>query len=136
MWTCPQCQRSFKRRDQAHSCILITKESLFAKRPPALKNLYERVVKEVKQFGAYREETVRPDVIFLKTASTFLGIKIKKDHLEVEFFLDHLEDIPPVFKYLQTSKHRVVHHVAIDNAGDITPQLIRWMQQSYELVAR
>ena len=78
MWTCPTCQRSFKRRDQRHTCTLISKESLFAKRPPELKKLYEKIVKEVKQFGKYREETVRPDVIFFKTKSTFLGIKVKK----------------------------------------------------------
>jgi len=134
MWVCPKCNRRFKRKDQQHSCILITKESLFEKRPPELKKLFERLVKEVKKFSEYREETVRPDVIFFKTKSTFLGIKVKKDHLEVEFFLDHLENIPPVSKYLQTSKHRVVHLVPIDQPENINKQLIGWIKASYELI--
>jgi len=68
---------------------LIDKEDLFKKRPQELKALYKKVFEIVKKFGAFREETVSPDVIFFKTKSTFLAVKVKKDHLEIEFFLDH-----------------------------------------------
>jgi len=134
MWTCPKCKRSFKRKDQQHTCDLISKEQLFAKRPADLKKLYDQIVKVVRKFGEYREETVKPDVIFFKTKSTFLAVKVKKDHLDIEFFLDHLEDQPPVSKFLQTSKHRVAHLVPIDDPEDINQQLIRWMKSSYELI--
>ena len=72
MWTCPKCKRIFKRRDQSHSCILITRESLFIKRPPELKKLYDKIVKAVGRFGEYRQETLRPDVIFFKTKALSL----------------------------------------------------------------
>lgn len=136
MWECPQCGRGFKRRDQNHTCTLITKESLFAKRSPGLKTLFDKIEKIVSGFGDSRQEAVKPDVIFFKTKSTFLGIKIKKDHLVIEYFLDHLENVPPVFKYLQTSKHRVVHLIEIDSFEDITPQLIKWMKMSYALISK
>jgi len=134
MWICPNCGRSFKRAEQNHTCTLIGKESLFEKRQPGLNGLFEKVEKIVKAFGEYREETVLPDVIYFKTKSTFLAIKVKKDHLEVEFFLDHLEDVPPVAKFLQTSKRRVVHIVKVDNEKDVDKQLVRWMRASYELI--
>ena len=134
MWTCPKCKRRFKRKNQQHSCIVISSASLFEKREPALKKLYDKIVKEVKKLGEYREETVKPDVIFFKTKSTFLGIKVKKAHLEIEFFLEKLENVPPVSKYLQTSKNRVVHLVPIDQAGEIDQQLINWIKRSYALV--
>ena len=136
MWTCPKCKRSFKRKNQQHTCTLISQKSLFIKRPAELKNLYQRIVKEVKKFGKYREETVNPDVIFFKTRSTFLAVKVKKDHLDIEFFLDHLEDVPPVSKYLQTSKNRVAHIVPIDREEEINDQLINWMKTSYDLVSK
>ena len=136
MWTCPKCKRLFKRKDQQHSCVLITTESLFDKRPSELKKLYDRISKEVKKFGDCREETVKLDTILFKTKSSFLGIKVKKDHLVIEYFLDHLEDVPPVFKYLQTSRNRVVHYVAISDREDINQQLIRWMKQSYDLISK
>jgi hypothetical protein len=136
MWTCSKCKRSFKRKNQSHSCILITKESLFAKRTPALKKLYDKIAKEVNKFGKHHEETVRPDVIFIKTKSTFLGIKVKKDHLDIEFYLERLENIPPVSKYLQTSKNRVMHLVPVDQPEDINKQLISWMKRSYDLISK
>jgi hypothetical protein len=136
MWACPKCGRTFKRKDQQHTCTLISKESLFAKRPPELKTLYEKIVKQVEKFGNYREETVNPDVIFFKTKSTFLAVKVKKDHLDIEFFLDHLEDTPPVSKYLQTSKYRVAHVVPIDREEEINEQLISWIRNSYLLVSK
>ena len=134
MWTCPNCGRSFKNANQNHSCRLISKDALFVKRSPQLKSLYKKIVEIVQQFGKFREETVPPDVIFFKTRSTFLAVKVKKDHLDIEFFLDHLESAPPVSKYLQTSKHRVAHIVPIDNEKDIDGQLTKWLKDSYNLV--
>ncbi len=134
MWTCPKCGRSFKRRDQFHGCKLISKDSLFEKKPPLVKKLYDKIVKELKKIGEYREEAVPPDMIFFKTRSTFLGIKVKKDQLHVEFYLDHLEDGPPVSKHLQTSKHRGVHLVPIDRLENIDQQLIGWIKHSYRLI--
>jgi predicted transport protein len=136
MWTCPKCGRTFKRKDQQHTCTLISKESLFLKRPPELKRLYEKIAQQITKLGDYREETVNPDVIFFKTKSTFLAIKVKKDHLDIEFFLDHLENVPPVSKYLQTSKHRVAHVVPIDSEEEINDQLIVWIKSSYLLVSK
>ena len=135
MWTCPKCKRVFKRKDQQHTCTLISKEALFSKRPAQLKALYETIVKELRNIGDYREETVNPDVIFFKTQSTFLAIKVKKDHLDVEFFLDHVDKHPAISKYLQTSKHRVAHVVQLDREEDINKQLIGWIKSSYSLVS-
>ena len=135
MWTCPVCKRPFKRKDQQHSCTLVSAASVFEKRSPELKKLYDRIVKEVSKMGTYREETVPPASIYFKTKSTFLGLKVKKDLLEVEFFLDHLEQVQPVSKYLRTSRHRVVHCVPVDRPEDINKQLLNWIKESYHLIS-
>ena len=134
MWTCPKCNRSFRNASQNHSCTLVSKEDLFAKRPAHLKKLYDKIVSAVNKLGAYREETVSPDVIFFKTRSTFLGIKLKKDFLEVEFFLDDHHDDPSIAKWLQRSKHRFAHVVKVDSEKDITRQLTEWIKHSYHLI--
>lgn len=85
MWTCPDCNRKFRNANQNHTCRLVSRDELFSKRPEFLKKLFNKIVGEVSSFGEYREETVLPDVIFFKTRSTFLAVKVKKDHLEVEF---------------------------------------------------
>ena len=134
MWTCPKCKREFRNANQNHSCTLISKDELFAKRPSFLKDLCKKIVVGVEKLGEYREETVLPDVILFKTKTSFLGIKVKKTHLEVEFFLDyHIED-PSIAKWLQTSKHRFAHVVKVDSEEDITTQLTEWIKRSYHVI--
>lgn len=135
MWICPKCNRSFKNTNQIHTCKLVTKASILGKRSQHISDLYETLIQEVKKFGDFREEAVLPDVFFLKTKSTFLMVKAKTKWIDVEFFLEKLEDVPPVKKYLQTSKRRVVHVVSIDSEEDIDEQLIDWLRRSYELIA-
>jgi hypothetical protein len=113
---------------------LIDKERLFSKRPSQLKTVYKKIVSVVKKLGEFREETVPPDTIFFKTISSFLGVKVKSDHLEVEFFLDHLDDSPIVVKHLQTSANRVVHVVKVDGPDDIDEQLANWIRHCYQLI--
>jgi hypothetical protein len=136
MWTCPNCGRKFKNAHQNHSCKLISKDGLFDKRAPELKTIYQKILAIVRKFGEFRVETIPPDTIFFKTISTFLAVKVKKAHLEVEFFLDHYEDDPSVSKFLQTSKHRYVHVVPVDREANIDKQLMAWMKSSYELVLK
>ena len=136
MWTCPECKRSFKRKDQQHSCVLISKEILFSKRPPFLRSFYETIVTEVKKLGPYREETVPPDVIYFKTTSTFLAVKVKAGYLDVEFFLDRHEEDPAVSKWLQTSKNRFAHVVPVDDNVYLSKKLFGWIAESYALIAK
>ncbi len=136
MWACPKCGRTFKNTNQLHGCRLIKKESLFEKRPVILKTIYKKIVAAVKPLGEFREETVSPGIIFFKTSSTFLAVKVKRDHLEVEFFLDHLSDSPLVSKHLQTSAKRFVHVVPVVNPDDIDKQLIGWIKHSYQLILK
>ena len=135
MWTCPNCHRNFRNANQQHSCKLISNDDVFEKKPPELKKLYQQIQKIIKSFGTCKQETL-PDGIFFKTKSTFLAIKVKRDHLDIEFFLDHVEDVPPVSKFLQTSKHRVAHVVPINDPVDISKQLIEWMKASYRLISK
>lgn len=134
MWTCPKCKRSFRNTNQSHSCVPVSKKDFVTGAPVTLKKLYEKIIDEVKQLGSYREEVVTPGVIYFKTKSSFLAVKVKKTCLEVEFFLDHQEDDPSIAKWLQSSKHRFAHTVKIDSEQDITMQLTGWIRQSYHLI--
>ena len=135
MWTCPNCTRKFRNTNQHHTCQLVDVAHIFKNRPPILEKLYEHILDVANTFDDYRIEPIPYDVIRLKTKSTFVSIKRKKDHLEISFYLNKLEDVPPVAKYLQMSKNRVVHVVSIDAMEDIDSQLIDWMRRSYELIS-
>lgn len=135
MWTCPVCKRNFKRKEQPHSCGLIDTASLFVNKPPQLKKLFDLIVKKISGLGEMKQETVKAGVLF-RHHSAFFGIKIKKDHLLLEYFLDRVEDDPPVNKTLNVSAKRIVHYVSVDEPEDVTPQLIAFIKESYGLTVK
>ena len=134
MWLCPKCKRRFRYVNQMHTCKQITPEEAFKQRPRHLFVLYSRLLDTLTKFGEFRVEAIPSGVLFFKTKSTFLAIKVKSSWLDLEFFLDKVEDLPPVKKYLRTSRKRVLHVVSIDQEEDIDAQLLRWLQRSYELI--
>lgn len=71
---------------------------------------------------------------FFEGKSTFLAVKVRKEHLDLEFSLDHPEGKRPVSRWMQTSKHRVVHVVPIAETVNTDAQLKQWMKQSFELI--
>jgi hypothetical protein len=136
MWTCPVCKRVFKRTDQPHSCKLVSSTDIFKKRPPVFQQLYAVLINSLQKLGDYREEAIPPDTIFFKSGSSFLGLKLKKNYMEVEFFLDHREEDPSISKFLQTSKNRYVHVVPVSQEEDLTPAVLGWIHESYFLISK
>lgn len=134
MWFCPSCNRKFKNEFQNHSCVLLTESNLFNNRPVALKNLYTNVLQEVRKFAQFRIEMVPPDVAFLKTESTFMAIKVKKKWLDIQFFLDYLEDHELIKKFTKTSNRRYTYIVSIDDFDQFDDQLLHWCKSSFELI--
>jgi hypothetical protein len=135
MWTCPECGKPFKARNDRHSCKIVPVKKHFENRDPAFEEIFEKLIRHISTFGNYYINSL-PYCILLKRESTFLAIKIKKDHLLLEFFLEAEENIFPVFKILRTSKNRVVHFVAIENAAELKQQVLDWIKRSYELVGK
>ena len=133
MWTCPVCKRQFKNKNQVHGCHQINLEDLLSKRSVSINQLYNCLHQRF-EFSDFRREVVPPDVIFYKSISTFLAIKLKTKWIDVEFFLDYYLDHPQIKKWLQTSKRRFVYVISIDNEGDITDELLDWIMYSYNLI--
>ena len=136
MWTCPVCNRVFKRRDQPHSCKLASRADLFDKRPAIFRQLYSKIINSLQSLGTYHEEAIPPDTIYFKSGSTFLALKLKKNYMEVEFFLDHREEAPSISKFLQTSKNRYAHIVPINQEEDLTTAVLAWIRESYILISK
>lgn len=134
MWSCPKCNRNFKNTNQVHGCHQLTIEYITIKRSEQINNLYYDLHSKLN-FKDFRREVVPPDVIFYKTKSTFLVVKLKTKWIDVEFFLDYYMDQPIVKKYLQTSKKRFVYVISIDDPDDINCELLEWINYSYQLIS-
>jgi hypothetical protein len=134
MWTCPACQRSFKNTGQKHRCESTTTEAQLESQSEAVIKIYKKLLTIVKKIGPYTESPIK-DYIMLKNSSTFITIKPRKKYLDISFFLDQKSEEFPIFKSLQTSKHRVLHAARLESPDDVTSFVQMCIEKSYQLTS-
>lgn len=132
VWVCPNCRRTFKNKNQWHSCVQVKDEAIFQNKNSQLKKIYDTLKKEVLKFGKVSISPVKSVVLF-KTRSTFLAVKPRKESIEMEFILERALNEFPVHKTFQYTKKKVVHFVLLDDVNQIDSQILNWLKESYQL---
>ncbi len=133
-WTCPDCGRQFKHRNQSHSCLRVNPDDHFVGKDPKVKETYDKLLSEVQKFGDVNVSPVRVGVM-LKKGSTFLALKPKKTCLDIEFILDEEITEFPVYKTFKYTAGRWAHFVRLENPHDVTKKLLVWLRRSYDLIS-
>ena len=133
MWTCPKCNRTFRTTNQSHSCATIEIDSHFANKPAVIKEIYEKLLLRVNEIVKVNINVVK-SAIFLKTSSTFIEIKPRKEYLLIAFYLDRELKEFPIAGTLQISKNRIVHEIHLQKPDDINRQVISLLKESYKLI--
>ena len=134
-WTCPECGKSFRNRNQWHSCYTLNLEDHLRNKPVVIRNAVYDLLSEIGQFGPLDLNPVK-SVIQVKAGATFLSIKPKKDFIELEFQLSEETDQFPVHRTVRISGKRVLHFLYIQSSEDINDQLLDWLRNSYLLVSQ
>jgi len=132
-WTCPDCGKSFRNRNQWHSCYKLDLADHLRHKPEKIKTLVHDLLTQIETFGPIELNPVK-SVIQVKAGATFLSIKPKSEYVELEFQLDQDIDQFPIHRTVRISRNRVLHFMNIDSGEDINDQLIEWLQDSYYLV--
>jgi len=133
-WTCPQCGRNFKNHNQWHSCEKRDLDHHFATRSPGVKLMVAKLIEAANDFGVVELDTVKTS-IQLKAGPTFLSIRPKKNHLEIDFSLGRRVDSFPIYKSTRISGKRVLHQATVEHADDIDGSLVALLHEAYELVS-
>lgn len=118
---------------QWHSCSLVDVEEHFINKAPIIKAAFEKLMQKVESFGDITVNPVKSS-IQVKTGATFLGVKPKKDSMEIEFFLSYELKDDIVNKILVMSKNRIVHYVTVHTPANINAELISLIRKSYKLI--
>jgi hypothetical protein len=100
---------------------------------PEVRETVEKILAELHDVGDVTIESVKT-VIQVKAGATFLSMKPKKDHVEIEFQLGREIREFPVYRSLRVSRNRVVHLAVIEDPADVDSTLVGWLRESYELI--
>lgn len=132
-WTCPECGKSFRNKNQWHSCYTLNLDDHLLKKSHEIRELVYQLISKLETFGEIELNPVK-SVIQVKAGATFLSIKPKKDYVELEFQLGEEIDEFPIHRTIRISGNRVLHFLCLQTVDDINDQLIRWLKASYLLV--
>ena len=101
---------------------------------PALKGVYERLLKAVGRFGPVLAERGDRSVL-LRSRGGFVGVHPKRDGLDLQIVTDHVIRAARVGKVDRVSASRFHVHVRIASPEDIDTQLLGWLRDAYDLMA-
>ena len=134
-WNCPKCGRQFKHATNYHSCVRVNADKHFINKKPNVRAVYEKILKETKKFGKVNVSPVQTSIM-LKNISTFLGMHLRKDSMDVSFFLPEETNEFPVHKTFRYGKNKIAHTLRIERTSEVDKQLVKWMKISYNLAGK
>ena len=134
-WICPECKAIFKNRNQWHSCVQLRPDRILSKSGQIVKDLYQELDQYLMKLDEVHRITLLSCISY-KCPVTFLSLKPKKNHINLEISLAYKDDVFPISQIVQASKQKWVHFLSIDDHANIDGQLKKWMNDAYNHARR
>src|SRR5210317_1486350 len=96
-WRCPECGKTFRNTNQWHSCYRLDQSAHLINKPEHIIEAYKKLHEAIVGFGDVEINSVKT-AIQIRAGATFLTIKLKSDHIILEFQLNHAINDFPVHK--------------------------------------
>jgi hypothetical protein len=133
-WICPVCNRTFRSKNQSHSCEVTDENHHFVGKPVIIHQIYAKVIDSLNEAGPINISFVK-NAIIISAKSTFLAIKPKAKYVDLEFLLrDEILEFP-IHKTFRVSKNKVAHFIKLETPDDVDPLVKRWLKQAYTVNA-
>jgi hypothetical protein len=130
MWTCPECNRQFKNRNQPHSCGYFSIDKVFEKYPSQIFQFFNQIHDTIVSLHGVNVYPVKNGVMYTVN-STFLTLKPHSNYLAVEFLSSEKHYEFPVEKCVRISKTKFANILRVDSYEAIDEQLINWLNEAY-----
>ncbi|HEY8543909.1 MAG TPA: DUF5655 domain-containing protein [Acidimicrobiales bacterium] len=129
-WTCPDCDRRFRRR-QRHECSpAMTVEEYFATGPPHERPVFDAVMAHVDTLPDVHVEPLSVG-IYLKRAQTFAVLTPKTRWVALGFSLPRVETGVRIARKVEPAGPRWWHTVNLRGPGDVDDQVRDWLTEAY-----
>jgi hypothetical protein len=129
-WRCPDCDRTFARRNQPHSCRRVPIEAHVAPDGTS-RRLFEALLAAVATHVGPCEVLSLPCCIHLTATDDFLAVLPKRDRLEIRFTVHRRIPGPRISARAQTGRDTYKHRVDISAVEDLDPELLGWLREAY-----
>ncbi len=111
-----------------------TVASHFEDKLPIVKQIYDRLLEALRQYGEVHEAPKQTS-IHLDNTTGFAGVYTRKDYILLHFRTDYPMDDPRLSKGEQLSARRFKHTIKLTQVSDIDAQLLKWLEDAYKIAA-
>ncbi|MFO0760747.1 MAG: DUF5655 domain-containing protein [Byssovorax sp.] len=129
MWTCPECNRTFTRKNQRHACGTGERSHVLRNRPPELVALYEALEEFAKSLGPV-EIVARERYVLFRSKRIFADAVIMADAIRLAVHLGRTAEHALFFKIVVDRRHTT--HVAKLHIASELEAMKPFLQEAYE----
>jgi hypothetical protein len=109
-----------------------TVEDHFKGKTEELRNVYDKLVSMVEQFGPVEQDPKKTS-IHLNRTTAFAGVAVRKSHIVLTIKSDRPIENDRIFKSEQTSARRFHHEVKLESPKEVDTELRSWLKSAYAL---
>ena len=131
-WVCSTCGRRFARPKQWHSCKSQSIDAHFVDKDPALRQLFNRLIRRLKKTGPLRVDAVKTSINLI-SRHHFGGITVRRGYMRLGFLARTRVDSARIVRSQILGPNRVGHSVVISSKKDVDAQLLRWLVDAQHL---
>ena len=110
----------------------LSTSSHFEGKAPVVREIYDRLLKAVKDFGPITEEPKKTS-IHIVNRTALIGVATRKEYLILTVKSDRPLTSPRIHKSEQASARRFHHEIKLTSPADVNSELIGWLKSAYEL---
>jgi len=130
-WTCPECERRFRRAGQSHECApAMSVEEYFSTGPPHERPVYEAVMGHLRTLGPVHVEPVSVG-IFLKRAGGFAELRPMQRWVAVSFALPRRAGHRTIVRKVVPYNGRYYHIANVASPDDLDEALLDLLTEAY-----
>jgi Domain of unknown function (DUF5655) len=117
-WICPKCNRTFRSKNQDHSCLILGPDYHFSGKPDKIKKIFDNVLSAIEEQGEVQISYVKHAII-ISAKSSFLAFKPKKHLMDIEIVLSEEVNEFPVYKTVRASKNKFAHFIKVEEPEEV-----------------
>jgi hypothetical protein len=117
-WICPKCHRTFKSKNQDHSCLILGPDYHFNGKTEKIKKIFDLILAAIEEYGEVQISYVKHAII-ISAKSSFLAFKPKKQVMDIEIVLNEEVNEFPVYKTIRASKNKYAHFIKVEEPEEV-----------------
>jgi hypothetical protein len=130
-WTCPECQRQFRRTRQSHECApAMALDEYFATGPPHERPVFDAVMAHLTTLGPVHVEPVSVG-IFIKRDGSFMELRPMERWVAMSFPLRRQARHRTIVRKVMQWHGRYYHVANVTGPEDLDDALLDLITESY-----